>query len=647
MPGISVSKIATCFSSSIWAAWWNRLISATVENAAPTDVVLTFPTGKPSLLSTDLTCTVNGSSVAINSISWTGAILTVVLASSVIYGDVVVINLVKTGQTVSVANNAIESEIVTYINGLATPLSEYWKIILNYFVKRLKDRISIANLSNFFDFLYVLWNETSEVSLKNIVKDAHHGTLSVVNPIYTAFDNWKGDGTNLKYIDTHFNPATEGVNYKVNDGALGVYINALISASGKYDMGAVKDGKYAAMSCRFTGDLSVILINGTGGTNPANNVDTSGLFIASRPIGDIATMRRNNISLGTRTYTASGLPDTNIFILCRNNGTNGELPSVNPVSLALASKGISEANDLIINQVFTQLRYNLYDYQLIAATARLDTICYAGNNTLLMGSRNPVPGHIYRSINLGDIWVDLGDITGDTEGVMNIKSDENGICYALTYSMHIWKSINNGEDWTDLGQIAADNAYALLVTSNGTLLVGDRSGNIWRSTNEGISWENVYTCANDIYIIKEVGDGILLTDYSFYVYKSINDGEDWIQSATPIGASHLFGLVYLGNGVCLVGSNNGNIFRSINNGEDWTDLGVIAQYVDSMVTDGMGTVYLFTYSTNKKTYKSIDLGITWDIGSYKIPSTDFIENAICINGKFMGGTNIGYFVKFP
>jgi hypothetical protein len=109
MPGISVSKIPIPFRGAggiSWQTYWTTLISATVENAAPTHVVLTFPSEGTSL-ATDITCTVNGVARAVSSASWTGAVWTVVLASAVEYGDVVVVTFVPSGGTANVTNNVL------------------------------------------------------------------------------------------------------------------------------------------------------------------------------------------------------------------------------------------------------------------------------------------------------------------------------------------------------------------------------------------------------------------------------------------------------------------------------------------------------------------------------------------------------------
>ena len=107
MPGISVSKICVPFGAggTDWSAYWSTLISATVENAAPTDVVLTFPAAQTSL--TDADFTIAGFTIA--SGSWTGAVLTLVLSSAVLVFDGnLIITFVTTGGTATVTNNVAD-----------------------------------------------------------------------------------------------------------------------------------------------------------------------------------------------------------------------------------------------------------------------------------------------------------------------------------------------------------------------------------------------------------------------------------------------------------------------------------------------------------------------------------------------------------
>ena len=115
-PGIGIG-LGVPFQKNAFSfqAYWATLISATVENAAPTHVVLTFPSEGTSV-ATDITCTVNGVARTVSSASWTGAVWTVVLASAVEYGDLVVMTF-KLTNTVAVTNNVLTCTAIITSNG--------------------------------------------------------------------------------------------------------------------------------------------------------------------------------------------------------------------------------------------------------------------------------------------------------------------------------------------------------------------------------------------------------------------------------------------------------------------------------------------------------------------------------------------------
>lgn len=113
MPGISVSKICVPFGGGgiDWSSYWATLISATVENAAPTHVVLTFPTAQTSLGAADFTI----AGFTVSSASWTGAVLTLVVNRSVTFLDLTLtVTFVTTGQTATVTNNVAGGNLLAY-----------------------------------------------------------------------------------------------------------------------------------------------------------------------------------------------------------------------------------------------------------------------------------------------------------------------------------------------------------------------------------------------------------------------------------------------------------------------------------------------------------------------------------------------------
>ena len=117
MPGIKIPigrGIRPRYVKS-WSSYWASLISATVENAAPTHVVLTFPTANPTLGASDFTI----AGFTISSASWTGVVLTLVTSVAVTaYRGNFLITFVTTGQTATVTNNvAIANTVGWYAHG--------------------------------------------------------------------------------------------------------------------------------------------------------------------------------------------------------------------------------------------------------------------------------------------------------------------------------------------------------------------------------------------------------------------------------------------------------------------------------------------------------------------------------------------------
>jgi hypothetical protein len=70
------------YGSGSLSSYWNTLISATVEDAAPTHVVLTFPQAK-TFSASDFTI----AGFTVLSGSWAGSVYTLVLSTSVVYGN--------------------------------------------------------------------------------------------------------------------------------------------------------------------------------------------------------------------------------------------------------------------------------------------------------------------------------------------------------------------------------------------------------------------------------------------------------------------------------------------------------------------------------------------------------------------------------
>ena len=131
--GFGFSPLGALLNHLDWEAYWLSLISATVENAAPTHVVLTFPEAQSSLVNTDFTI----AGFTIVSSSWAGSVLTLVLLYPVTsFSRNLTITFLKTLQTSTVTNNVTTTSVAwfksadgssTYVTKGITDLVSVWK----------------------------------------------------------------------------------------------------------------------------------------------------------------------------------------------------------------------------------------------------------------------------------------------------------------------------------------------------------------------------------------------------------------------------------------------------------------------------------------------------------------------------------------
>lgn len=347
--GIGRIRIGTVGSQS-WESYWASLISATVENAAPTHVVLTFPSAKTELTDTDFTVTVNGVARTVSSASWTGAVITLVLASNVIVGDTVVVTFVPSGGTTNVINNVGEAEVILYLTGLITPLSQATRVKINTIVTGLKSGLSITNLSDAFDVMYILAGETAESSLRNIVKNAHHAT-AVNSPTFAALEGFQGDGIG-SYINTNYKPSDHAFRLSQDNGHLSVYIRNDVTTN--YVCGCLTGPNATICPKIVTTNKSFHGINGFNANEASSHPeDSKGLWLTNRVDSTQCTLYRNKGSLGTASRNSTGISAYNYFILAANNAGS---PSYNnftaQASFLSAGKGLTQAEVDVITDAF-------------------------------------------------------------------------------------------------------------------------------------------------------------------------------------------------------------------------------------------------------------------------------------------------------
>ncbi len=254
------------------------------------------------------------------------------------------------GGTLIYSASSYDADLLTYISGLATPLSaDILGKINDIFVVPYKSDDGLTNLSDAYDVMYYLANETAESSLRNLVKRAHDA-VAVNSPTFTPYEGWAGDGIS-SYIDTNYNPATEGSKYTLNNCSLGIYSRT--DSAGTYcDIGSRTDTtNYTGLFSRLaTGivahrihNVATISVNGTVADSLGMNIVTRN---AAAQTGLFGYKNKVQLSNSPGVGNTTSIPNGNFYISARNLvGTGAE--TLSPRQYALAFAGNHRAQESV------------------------------------------------------------------------------------------------------------------------------------------------------------------------------------------------------------------------------------------------------------------------------------------------------------
>ena len=210
--------------------------------------------------------------------------------------------------------NAEKTYINTFITALGTDFVEF-------------DRLWIHGLSDSVAARTSLANPTSTM------------ITAVNSPTFTANQGYTGNGT-TNYLNTNYNPTTNGVKYTLDSASLYVYSRTNVSNS-KFDIGHANATSYSALDIRDGGSFyrSINQVGLVSGTAVANSL---GLFAGVRTNSVNVISYRNGVSLLTNSTNSSTLINNNIYVLALNS--NGAAAAFSPRQLSLSAIGSGVVN---------------------------------------------------------------------------------------------------------------------------------------------------------------------------------------------------------------------------------------------------------------------------------------------------------------
>lgn len=220
-----------------------------------------------------------------------------------------------------------------------------------------------------------------------------------------------------------------------------------------------------------------------------------------------------------------------------------------------------------------------------------------------------------------------------------------------------------GRYWTkvpvDVGSpLQCQAVYHVCSLGNGIVLAGSYGGGtsfgakVFRSTDYGKTFPDTITLESPsqfttTFQIVYLGQGIVLVgagnssvSTNGALWRSVDYGQTFTKIDLGVVLHWTISLCDLGQGVVLLGAgnnnNDGDIWRSTNHGLTWTKIDVDATTIYSIAYLG-GEEVLCT--TEDSTYRSVDNGLTWNL------EIVFPENILCScylgGGVVLLGTNSG------
>lgn len=225
-----------------------------------------------------------------------------------------------------------------YFDAVPTPFSTPRKNIINDLVVQLK---ADGNW-DVMDRMWLLANEASDQGLVSLINPGSTAATLQSSPSFTVDRGFTSNGI-TSYINSHYNPSTDGSNYTQNDACIGVYSRTNVSET-SYDMGSYATGTTVRTllgSRRIGGSIEAGLQ--TTGTGGAGIADSLGLVTSVRTSSSSQTFYHNGSSLGSASLTSAALTNLNMFILCISiDGTASQFSSRQIAFAFAGSKAIDQ-----------------------------------------------------------------------------------------------------------------------------------------------------------------------------------------------------------------------------------------------------------------------------------------------------------------
>lgn len=234
----------------------------------------------------------------------------------------------------------LDAWTVAYIGGMTTKPSSAHIQLIDKFVKTTK-----SILSNNADVFYFGNINNSNDSFRNLVKNAHHGTIQgsgLVWDSYVGNTNPLGTG----WVDTNYNPATQGVKYTLNDAGIGLYVfgintgKSLIGATNGVSYSMIRENYYAINANTNVGKPTIPFYYGYHQVN--------------RRVSNTSVYVNQNIINTSISSNSSSIPSYNFHIFGYNGSGNNTDKCVCGINCVYVGASLTDDEYVIINNAINE-----------------------------------------------------------------------------------------------------------------------------------------------------------------------------------------------------------------------------------------------------------------------------------------------------
>ncbi|HUX56271.1 MAG TPA: hypothetical protein VMV77_04810 [Bacteroidales bacterium] len=236
------------------------------------------------------------------------------------------------------SDTTLTSQYQTVYDAFTTKPAAAIATAQNTMIKTLVDYGIWSKMDVFYLFAQEL--NTDSEALKNWVNPGVNDASLVYAPLFTSLEGITTAYSGAKYINTNYNPATEGVKYSQDDAHVAIYLRQRLTVS-REDVGII-GAHDVYIQCERSTPNAAFAINDNTLDSGANSNDI-GLFCANRSASNSKLLYHNGVILLTKTTASTGLPNADMYVGKANGSAE-----VNDEQVSMMSAGgsLSEGEQL-------------------------------------------------------------------------------------------------------------------------------------------------------------------------------------------------------------------------------------------------------------------------------------------------------------